>query len=219
MNISKIGNIEFSAVTGEEVSFENDVTNRAVEDIGYISDHVKPKPVSFTISGVVVGEDAFNKLKTLRKYCQGKKVYRYIGRNIMYNVVIESLTTTHTKEMQNGFTFNMTCKIIKQAKSKKVKLQAPDPVKKAKRSKVTKPKINKKTGRKKVKSYAPTRVQTSKPSNAGKKVTVKKKVDQQKAQKFNDIEMKKLSQKRLRDVTMGESLQITMWGLEKKGVK
>lgn len=218
MNISKIGNIEFSAVTGEEVSFENDVTNRAVEDIGYISDHVKPKPVSFTISGVVVGEDAFNKLKTLRKYCQGKKVYRYIGRNIMYNVVIESLTTTHNKETQNGFTFNMTCKIIKQAKSKKVKLQAPDPVKK------TKPKqtVKKKTlrnAKKRVKSYAPTRVQTAKPSSVGKKVPVKKQVDKQKVQKYNETEIKRLSQKRLRDVTMGESLTIIKYNLEKKGIR
>ena len=218
MNISKIGNIEFSAVTGEEVSFENDVTNRAVEDIGYISDHVKPKPVSFTISGVVVGEDAFNKLKTLRKYCQGKKVYRYIGRNIMYNVVIESLTTTHNKETQNGFTFNMTCKIIKQAKSKKVKLQAPDPVKKTKPKQTVKKKTLR-TAKKRVKSYAPTRVQTAKPSSVGKKVPVKKQVDKQKVQKYNEAEIKRLSQKRLRDVTMGESLTIIKYNLEKKGIR
>ena len=76
MNISKIGNVEFSATTSEEVKFENEVTNRAVEDIGYISDHVKPKPVVFSVSGVIVGQDAFSKLKTLRKYCQGKQVYR-----------------------------------------------------------------------------------------------------------------------------------------------
>ena len=218
MNISKIGNIEFSAVTGEEVSFENDVTNRAVEDIGYISDHVKPKPISFTISGVVVGEDAFNKLKTLRKYCQGKKVYRYIGRNIMYNVVIESLTTTHNKETQNGFTFNMTCKIIKQAKSKKVKLQAPDPVKKTKPKQTVKKKTLR-TAKKRVKSYAPTRVQTAKPSSVGKKVPVKKQVDKQKVQKYNETEIKRLSQKRLRDVTMGESLTIIKYNLEKKGIR
>lgn len=218
MNISKIGNIEFSAITGEEVSFENDVTNRAVEDIGYISDHVKPKPVSFTISGVVVGEDAFNKLKTLRKYCQGKKVYRYIGRNIMYNVVIESLTTTHNKETQNGFTFNMTCKIIKQAKSKKVKLQAPDPVKKTKPKQTVKKKTLR-TAKKRVKSYAPTRVQTAKPSSVGKKVPVKKQVDKQKVQKYNEAEIKRLSQKRLRDVTMGESLTIIKYNLEKKGIR
>jgi hypothetical protein len=218
VNISKIGNIEFSAVTGEEVSFENDVTNRAVEDIGYISDHVKPKPVSFTISGVVVGEDAFNKLKTLRKYCQGKKVYRYIGRNIMYNVVIESLTTTHNKETQNGFTFNMTCKIIKQAKSKKVKLQAPDTVKKTKPKQTVKKKTLR-TAKKRVKSYAPTRVQTAKPSSVGKKVPVKKQVDKQKVQKYNETEIKRLSQKRLRDVTMGESLTIIKYNLEKKGIR
>lgn len=218
MNISKIGNIEFSAITGEEVSFENDVTNRAVEDIGYISDHVKPKPVSFTISGIIVGNDAFSKLKTLRKYCQGKKVYRYIGRNIMYNVVIESLTTTHNKETQNGFTFNMTCKIIKQAKSKKVKLQAPDPVKKTKPKQTVKKKTLR-TAKKRVKSYAPTRVQTAKPSSVGKKVPVKKQVDKQKVQKYNEAEIKRLSQKRLRDVTMGESLTIIKYNLEKKGIR
>ena len=59
--LSKIGNVEFSATTNEDVTYENEVTDRPVEDLGYISDHVKQKPVKFSISGVVVGEDAFTK--------------------------------------------------------------------------------------------------------------------------------------------------------------
>ncbi|EJU22969.1 hypothetical protein HMPREF1143_0489 [Peptoanaerobacter stomatis] len=198
MNISKIGNVEFSATTSEEVKFENEVTNRAVEDIGYISDHVKPKPVVFSVSGVIVGQDAFSKLKTLRKYCQGKQVYKYIGRNIMSNVVIESFTTTHNKEVQNGFEFTMSCKIIKQAKSKKVKLQGTDPVKKE---------IS--PVRKNSKPPAPIKKQTSSVNNAGKYVNRTKKVDAQKAKKYDEIQIKQLSQKKIRHMKYSEAIMLS----------
>ena len=118
MAYSKIGEVEFSATTEEDVTYENEVTDHPVEDLGYISDHVKPHPIKFNISGVVVGQDAFPKLKLLREYCQGKKVYKYYGRNIFSNVVIESLSTSHSGNVRNGFSFKISCKIIKQAKKK-----------------------------------------------------------------------------------------------------
>ena len=62
MNYSKIGDVIFSATTEESVNYENEITERPVENLGYISDHVKQKPVKFTISGVLAGEDAYPKL-------------------------------------------------------------------------------------------------------------------------------------------------------------
>ena len=55
MAYSKIGEVEFSATTEEDVTYENEVTDHPVEDLGYISDHVKPHPIKLNISGVVVG--------------------------------------------------------------------------------------------------------------------------------------------------------------------
>lgn len=176
--LSKIGNIEFSATTSEEVVYENEVTDRPVEDLGYISDHVKQKPVKFSISGVVVGEDAFTKLKTLRKYCQGKQTYKYIGRNVMYNVVIESFNTTHNVDVSNGFEFTMSCKIIKQANSKEVKIQGKDKVKKNQK--------------------ASTKAQSGKRKSLGKKVNVNKKTDKQKHSGYKKIAKKELDKKNKR---------------------
>lgn len=164
MAYSKIGEVEFSATTEEDVTYENEVTDHPVEDLGYISDHVKPHPIKFNISGVVVGQDAFPKLKLLREYCKGKKVYKYYGRNIFSNVVIESLSTSHSGNVRNGFSFKISCKIINQAKKKKITNQAADPTKKTK----------KKNGAKK------TATQTKKIKNKGKQTKTKKKVDQQK---------------------------------------
>ena len=122
MNYSKIGDVIFSATTEESVNYENEITERPVENLGYISDHVKQKPVKFTISGVVAGEDAYPKLIKLREYLKGKAPRIYFGRNVCYNVVIETLATTNGKEIRNGFSFQMGCKIIKQAEKREVVL-------------------------------------------------------------------------------------------------
>lgn len=169
--LSKIGEVEFTATTNEEVVFENEVTDRPVEDLGYISDHVRQRPVTFSIEGIVVGSDAYPKLKLLRQYCKGKKVYVYYGRNIMSNVVIESLTTTHGKDIRNGFEFEMSCKIIRQAKSKEIKLQGKD---------IANP--NQK---------ATTKAQTGKVKSLGKKVNITKNTDKEKYEKFREMKEKK----------------------------
>lgn len=145
--LSKIGDVQFSSTTTEDVKYENEVTDRPVEDLGYISDHVKQKPIKFSVSGVVTGQDAFSKLKALRKYCEGKEVYKYFGRNIFANVVIESLSTSHPGNIRNGFSFSIECKIIKQAVSKIVPITGADPAKSSKDKKAvstqTKPKQSK----------------------------------------------------------------------------
>ena len=185
MLYSKIGEVEFSATTEEDVTYESEVTDHPVEDLGYISDHVKPLPIKFSIAGVVVGEDAFPKLKLLREYCKGKKVYRYYGRNIFSNVVIESLSTSHSGSVRNGFSFKISCKIIKQAVSKQITNQAADPLK------------NQKSGAKK------TATQTKKVKNKGKQIKTKRKVDQQKklaaAKKYTKILSKNPNNKRMFD--------------------
>ena len=196
--LSKIGNVEFSATTSEDITYENEVTDRPVENLDYISDHVKQKPVTFTISGAIVGENAFSKLKILRAYLQGKQVYRYIGRNIMSNVVIQSLSTSHNKEIRNGFSFTMQCKIIKMAKSKIVKLQGIDPVKK---KQVQSSKGNSNTSKVSKKSTAPTKTQTTKPISKGKVVNEVKQTDSQKAESFRKVSVKQESFMNIRYTT------------------
>ncbi|MGP1567988.1 MAG: phage baseplate protein [Peptoanaerobacter stomatis] len=180
--LSKIGDVEFSATTSEEVSYENEVTDRPVEDLGYISDHVKQRPVTFSITGVVVGTDAYAKLKILLSYRDSKHIYKYFGRNIMSNVLIQSLTTTHNKEVRNGFTFTMQCKIIKIAKSKIVKLQGTDPVKKQQIQ-------NKVSQGASPKKLAPVKMQTSKVKSKGKVINMIKATDTQKVFEYLRVKL------------------------------
>lgn len=160
-----LGDVEFSVTTEENVTHNQEVTDRPVEDLGYISDHVKPKPVTFSIEGIVVGDDAWPKLKTLREYCKGKKTYVYKGRNIMSNVVIENLTTNHGKQIRNGYNFTMDLKIIKQAKVETVISQGDDPVQSTK---------------------AFTKVMTSGVKNMGKTLIAKGKADALRYEKFKE---------------------------------
>ncbi len=171
--LSKIGDVEFSATTTEDVTYENEVTDRPVEELGYISDHVKQKPVKFSISGVVTGEDAYSRLKMLRKYCKGKQVYIYYGRNIFANVVIESLSTSHAGNIRNGFSFKIDCKIIKQAVSKQVVIAGEDPA-----------------SSDESKNKQPVSNQIQKTKSKGKIVSVSKKVDNQKHDKYKVKESK-----------------------------
>ena len=120
MNASKIGEVIFTATTEETVSYENEITERPVEDLGYISDHVRQKPIKFNVSGVLVGEEAFSRLMKLREYSKGKETLQYYGRNVFYNVLIETLETGHNKETRNGFSFHMSCKIVQQAVKKEI---------------------------------------------------------------------------------------------------
>lgn len=163
--LSKIGDVEFSVTTAEDVKHENEVTDRPVEDLGYISDHVKQKPIKFSVAGVVTGVDAFNKLKALRKYCEGKEVYKYFGRNLFSDVIIENLSTSHSGNIRNGFGFSMECKIVKRAVSVTVPVQAPDPVTPQKGSKAVK-------------------TQTKPVKSKGKVVADIKKTDNQKHDKY-----------------------------------
>lgn len=186
---SKIGDVVFTATTDENVTYENEVTDRPVEDLGYISDHVKQRPVRFEIEGIVVGDDSYPKLKLLRQYSQGKEVYTYHGRNIMSDVVIENFNTNHGKDIRNGFAFSMGLKIVKRSISKKVPVPGSDPVKKdmVKTEKTTE-KGGVSGGSAKEKAYISS--QTKEMKSKGKVLSYVNKTDKQQATKFMSVKTK-----------------------------
>ena len=123
--LCRLGEVEFNVVGNERPEFLNDVTDRAVEDIGSVIDHIDNKPIIFNIEGFVTGVDAGEKIRKLREYLTKKEIVKYIGRNAFNNVVVESLTTEHNNMVANGFTFNISLKEIKIAISERVQLLTP----------------------------------------------------------------------------------------------
>lgn len=127
MELCKLNDVEFNVVRDESPEFTNEVTSREVEDKRSVTDHVRNNPLIFSFFGLVTGVDAFEKLQKLRLMARDKKLLKYVGRNVVANVVIEVLKTTHNNSNAVGFNFEILLREIKIAKVSLVDIQAPDP--------------------------------------------------------------------------------------------
>lgn len=110
--MTKLGEVEFSVVTDEVLTKDNEVSEFPTENKSTISDNVEQKPLKVSITGIVIGDGAFEKLKTLRKYSNNGEVVAYAGRNALDNCIIESLGTSHGGNIKGGFEFDIQLKQI-----------------------------------------------------------------------------------------------------------
>lgn len=111
----KLGEVIFDIVDNEEVNKSNEITDYPTEEGFSISDNSSKNPLELSITGMVQGEEAFNKLQTLRKYSDDGTELLYVGRNGLSNVVIEELSTIHDGTVGGGFKFAITLKQILKA--------------------------------------------------------------------------------------------------------
>lgn len=123
--IGQSGQVEFNTVTEEAPEYFNQITSHAVESGQDVADHVKLMPNVLPINGVVAGDDAAQKLQTLKQFRQNAELLQYIGRNAFSNVVIESLTTRHTARVRNGFEFDLTLRQVRIARAREVQIAVP----------------------------------------------------------------------------------------------
>lgn len=138
MNRAILGEVEFSAVEKEDPANSVEVTEKPVEKGQDVADHVRPKPVSVSIAGVVVGPDAAQKLEKLKQYQRTGQLLTYIGRNLYANMVIEQLNTSHGKNVANGFSFSMVLKHVRIAEPREVAITNVPPKVQTKTKKVQK---------------------------------------------------------------------------------
>lgn len=120
--MARIGDVEFN-VLSESRTHSSDVTNHPVEDGVDIVDHVQIKPRVYSIEGVV-GDDhdpANAHLRLVRMQRRGDLV-NYAGRAVINNCIIESLTVNVDSSAIRGFTFSMTIREVRIAKSSTVAL-------------------------------------------------------------------------------------------------
>lgn len=118
------GTVEFDAVTSESVEMSSRVTFFAVEEGQDVADHVSLEPESLPISGVIAGEDAFQRLTILRNFRNNKEILTFVGRNVFANVVIETLTTRHNTRTRDGFEFDMTLRRVRTSRIREVQITA-----------------------------------------------------------------------------------------------
>lgn len=102
-------------VADEEMCFGVDVAEHTVESGIEISDHVKRKAVTLSISGEIVGKNAASVRSKIRQMHQSGVLCNYSGRTVMSNCLITEFSTSHPNTVWGGCEFSMTLKEVRTA--------------------------------------------------------------------------------------------------------
>jgi uncharacterized protein YjdB len=113
---SKLGEVVFSVATGEDATMTANITDKPIEG-GNISDHAQLQPLTMSIPGYIVGDDAQQKLEKLREYMKNSEVLRFVGVDIAQNVMITSLKTGRSANIADGVAFTVDLKEVRIAES------------------------------------------------------------------------------------------------------
>lgn len=111
--ISATDQIELSIVESENPVRDCQITDNPVEFGVNISDHVKPEILIFNISGAIIGSDAGAAYSKLVGFRDKGEILFYSGRILAENLVISNLSTSHDKDIRNGFKFTITFKQLR----------------------------------------------------------------------------------------------------------
>lgn len=116
--MAKLGTYKIQVVE-ESAAFAVDATDYEVETGVNLTDHVKRKNATFSITGKVVGTK--DHVARLEKYLldsmnKGARL-KYVGRSRFSNVIILSFNKRQHSKVANGFEFDMQLREVRVAKS------------------------------------------------------------------------------------------------------
>lgn len=103
-------------ITKESISYSSNITDNPVEGGSNINDHVFRNATQFSITGVAISNEAYNKLQQMWK--QGD-ILTYTGQVRIDMLVIQNLSKNFDKSNKNGFGFTATLKKIQIVSSQK----------------------------------------------------------------------------------------------------
>jgi len=92
------------------------ITSKAVEDGVNISDHMKEQPTTLSISGMILGHDAWPRLQQIIQYQERRQLVTYTNRVIHSNMAITSIDTDHGRDTANGLKFTIQMKHVRRAR-------------------------------------------------------------------------------------------------------
>lgn len=107
-------------VESEKVTRGVDVTSHPVESGINITDNVKRKAITLSLSGKIVkvgNTKSSTILNAITELHQNGKYVKYQGRNTISNALITSFETKHTAEINGGCEFDMEIQEVRIAKS------------------------------------------------------------------------------------------------------
>lgn len=112
MKKCKIGDVIFSTTTGEDATLTCDITDKPIEG-GNVADHGDYKPLTMSVPGIIIGDDAQEKKEKIQKYMMDIAVLRYVGIETANNVCITSFGISRSVSIANGFAFSMALKEVR----------------------------------------------------------------------------------------------------------
>lgn len=127
-NLCRFKDVYFTVVEKETYTYSNEITDKPVEDDSVVSDHIQNKPITISLTGVIIGDGTYpqQQLDLLRRYCIQGVVDNYYGMQTLWNFAIVSFENEHTCEVANGVKFTMTLKQIIAARKEVVNILTSD---------------------------------------------------------------------------------------------
>ena len=107
-------------VTDEDVDWDIEVTEHAVEQGADIADHINMKSFKISLSGKIVSTDTLkgsDVLGQIHIWKKNKTLLRYDGRNFAGDVVISAFSSSHPNTIMGGCEFSMELKELRIAKN------------------------------------------------------------------------------------------------------
>jgi len=114
--VAMIQDVLLDLVESDNPTRNYDVTSKAVEDGADISDHMKERPATLSISGYLLNPDAWARMARIHKYQQTRQLITYTNRVIHSNMAITSINTRHSSTEANGLYFTIQLKHVRRAK-------------------------------------------------------------------------------------------------------
>lgn len=103
-------------VEDEDLSHDIDSTTHPMETGIEITDHIRKKPVELNIKGKIVdyeGRRASEILEKVKQLQNEGSIITYVGRNLIYGLQIQTLSTSHPNTNSGGCDFSMTLKEVR----------------------------------------------------------------------------------------------------------
>ena len=113
-------NNNYVLVQQEEVNYDSESTSHPVETGIELTDHVRRKPITLSLSGVIVktgSKKSADIIANIKKLQKDGSLIKYVGRITLGNLQIQSFHTSYENTNWGGCSFDMELKEVRIAKS------------------------------------------------------------------------------------------------------
>jgi LysM repeat protein len=112
--LATLGGHEIHVIT-EDPTYSVNITQHPVESDIDLTDHVERKPTTMEITGKILGPVASDIRDQLVEAMMSGTRLDYIGRNAFRSALLARFSTTHDKDVANGYRFTATLQQVRVA--------------------------------------------------------------------------------------------------------